>query len=372
MYIPSVPSPGFLSILRTLFGRKTLLPGNIFTSNDKPCYQFYSRGSEALTCITRDIAGENAIVFIPAYFCNESLDNLRNSSAQLVFYKINPDLSPNWQHLDELSRKFSPDIFVLTQYFGTVNDVNGAANFCSLHECELIHDCAHHLIPSNEIIQSPGIVIFSPHKLLPVPPLSLVICDKTCYAKLSQTHFTLVKSSELSWLVKRMVQKYLSFLIIKGSGNTDLPPLSGAITTGAWIRSNVSLFSLFFYKAAIFKISFIQKLRFENYRNLDELVSSSTKSDIETFKLNKLVCPYLYIFSSSNLNHEIIFQYLRKNNIPVNTWPDLAPEVAGKPEYFNNAIILNKELLFLPVHQDIKNNQYEYIQKILIPKLSGS
>ena len=129
MLMPTTPLPDFVRIIKSfLFDRNNAVDVSFFTKQKKHS-RFYSRGSDAIASLSMKIVGTNSVVFVPAYFCNESLGPLRNSQAKIVFYSINIDLTPDWEHIHELSKSCSPDVFILTHYFGEVNDVAGAVDF---------------------------------------------------------------------------------------------------------------------------------------------------------------------------------------------------------------------------------------------------
>lgn len=372
MFIPSIPYPNFFDIFRVLVNNNKLSLDKSFLSEKKSFYQYYSRGSDALACLSRSIGGKNPVVFVPSYYCNESLNDLRNSSATLVFYKVNLDMTPDWRHVDDLCKLSTPNIFLITHYFGSVNDVPGAVDFCKKNTCELIHDCAHHLLPVDEIMQAPGFVLFSPHKLLPVPPLSFVIGNKNDVGRLLKAGKVFFKISDFIWFLKRVVQKYFSFLV--SSKLNQVPPkLSGVVIKRDWKASSVSIFSLWLFKAATLKLVGVQKTRVKNYRILrDVLMKNDSNNTVETFNLNNVICPYTYVFTCPASQQNEIYKYMRVSKVPVNTWPDLPPEVMQDKEVYVNAIMLRQTLLFLPAHQSVNDSQSNYMGNKLLKMLSGT
>jgi len=95
MYISSIPFPSIFEMLKALFKFRLFSLNAIYLSDKKSFFQFYYRGSEALASLSRKIGGDQSVVFIPSYYCNESLDDLRNTSAKLVFYKTQLNLAHN-------------------------------------------------------------------------------------------------------------------------------------------------------------------------------------------------------------------------------------------------------------------------------------
>ena len=65
------------------------------------------------------ITQSQVCVWLPDYFCNSSISPLRELNADLVFYPILDDGSPNIKACNDLLDKYSsPDLFIVVHYFG--------------------------------------------------------------------------------------------------------------------------------------------------------------------------------------------------------------------------------------------------------------
>ncbi len=84
-------------------------------------------------------------ILIPEYFCNSTLTPLRKMGFDLIFYKLNEDLTPDRIFLENLSRKNEIDIFLAVNYFGIKGDFNFIKDFCKNQKCWLVKDSAHSL-----------------------------------------------------------------------------------------------------------------------------------------------------------------------------------------------------------------------------------
>ena len=49
---------------------------------------------------------------LPAYFCGQSLRYLRNAGVFFIFYNLNDDLTPNYEHIKQILQVQKPDIFL--------------------------------------------------------------------------------------------------------------------------------------------------------------------------------------------------------------------------------------------------------------------
>ena len=59
-------------------------------------------------------------IYLPAYFCGQSLRFLRKLNIKINFYKLTDELLPDYQLLKKLSLKNKVDLFILVHYFGRI------------------------------------------------------------------------------------------------------------------------------------------------------------------------------------------------------------------------------------------------------------
>ena len=76
-------------------------------------------------------------ILVPEYICYEYTDILKQLNINIVFYKLNDDLSPDYKYILNLLNK---DIKAITivHYFGIPQDIKKIKEFCSLHKLILI------------------------------------------------------------------------------------------------------------------------------------------------------------------------------------------------------------------------------------------
>src|SRR3990167_9666640 len=169
---------------RDVFGllkKSTLLSDNELAlpwlRNGYTAYWF-ARSSRSLEVIVRwrqTFSDQQQLnVWVPDYFCNQSLYGVRSSGARIVFYPITETMSPNWQCCKVLACETSPHIFLLPHYFGKSADLLGAQNFCRQHRSVFVEDCAHVILPTGLIGSTGDFVIYSQHKVVAVPDGALL------------------------------------------------------------------------------------------------------------------------------------------------------------------------------------------------------
>ena len=117
-------------------------------------------------------------IWVPDFFCNSSLELLRKTDENIIFYKIKKNMEPDYSYFGEISLKSPPDIFILVHYFGKSFDSARAKQFCSGFNSWLIEDAVHVVFPNKSIGKFGDFVLYSPHKTLPIPNGSVLIIKK--------------------------------------------------------------------------------------------------------------------------------------------------------------------------------------------------
>ena len=113
--------------------------------------------------------GGSVSVWLPDYFCAESLTLLRHLNVSLYFYPITEKLIPDFPHLREKARIEPPDILMMVHYFGMPSPLVDARELCKVVGSWLVEDAAHVLTPAANIGTEGDFVIYSPHKLIALP-----------------------------------------------------------------------------------------------------------------------------------------------------------------------------------------------------------
>jgi perosamine synthetase len=114
----------------------------------------YARGRYALYEAYRLAGiGESGALFAPSYHCSTMLDPALRLKAEIDFYPLNADLSPQLEAISAKLRAQTRPIKALlaTHYFGFPHEFAPLAALCELYGVTLIEDCSHTLFAPTEV-----------------------------------------------------------------------------------------------------------------------------------------------------------------------------------------------------------------------------
>lgn len=307
-------------------------------------------GAEALTFVckrTGELNSQLPFVWVPAYFCGQSLRYLRTFGVNFVFYPVSDHLEPDWQRLDEMSESSRVDVFVLVHYFGRVSAQKAARSFCDRTDAVLVEDCAHVIWPESVPVWLGDYLFFSPHKHFPIPQ------GGALYSK-EQFNFTQeVDPFPWMWLIRRLMRRYL----LRGMRKVNVEGWRVIWSEGgerACDRTpSKNVMSLF--QSKITKIDqIISKVR-DNAKQLLQLLDSVEGwCPVIPYHVDSFT-PYMI---GMRCNSEAIAKrrYLRLINgkCLVKMWPDLPVEI--KPDIsgaWADVINRTRETIFFVIHDQL-------------------
>jgi len=378
--ITPLPIPRWISLLKILsiwsIDEDEFI--RIWKSDKTDSHFWFSRSAFAMLAIAQWWKSNNdeklPNIWVPDYFCNESLQLLRDNSFPIYFYPINRHLIPDWEKCKIQAKTTIPDIFILVHYFGLPSDLDQAKTFCDEFQCVFVEDAAHVLKPEKGIGNKGDFVFYSPHKLLPISAGSILIerIKSTKILKLSnQNNVASIQEviqkmpdkapSSCIWLLKRILQKLLPNFIFIG--------LKNYIKTEESIRSEIPFKpKLNWYgKRLLFteskNIGRIAVKRQINYSLFYNFISFKDKTPLIN---NKRFTPFLFgLRYHQREDVEYDYKLFKERNLPVKRWPDLPPEVIKNIKRHHFANNLHNTNLFFPVHQTLNNFGLERIIDII-------
>ena len=334
---------------------------------------------------------ENKInIWIPDFFCNSSLDILRKTEENIVFYNVKDDMEPDYNSCREKALISPPDIFLFVHYFGKPFDSASAKQFCSRYNSWLIEDAVHATIPNSSIGKFGDFIIYSPHKIFPVPNGSILvirkkgpglinidsnyfISDQKMWLKTLE-QFIIKKNIKLKsnilflliWFFKRFAQKtgLNRQSILSYKENLDHKENK----TYSFINPQVSSLSLKIIRNHINDITKINLQRIKNNKIWNYYISKSFSNKLDKEFLLNLdneidYSPYMSIFKFEKKSIKNIFNQLQQKNIKITTWPDLPPEIKKNKFAYKNAWNLRHSYFYIPCHQSISPNSFYEIMK---------
>jgi len=367
MTIHSAPIPSLKVLWQALFAGLSKAEPWRGLPQEMPV-QFFSRGMWAMAAGVQFILDKKnkkeGKAWFPDYFCNEALIPLRIKGISLYYYPIKDDLSPDWDRIEleiKESSTFEPDVFILVHYFGFPNCLDEAKGFCDKHGSELLEDCAHLLLPVNGAGQNTA--FFSPRKLLSLPEGGLLIMPYN--SPVQQTlKFGANKKLIFKWLALRLAQRMMLTMgiswhrfrktAIGNLHNNHANQLSGSMKM---FPDKYTLKLLAIMEKGLKQV--LEKRR-ANYMRLLRAVDGIKVVKPLFPSLPDYVCPYAFPLIVSE-ERDAVASQLNHFGIPAASWPDLPLEVLDRRDKHKTAVWLQEHILLLPVHQDLSDNQVEYM-----------
>lgn len=347
--ISTAPLPSLAQLLtapfRPLRGDRERAAPWLAHDDDHPYW--FSRAAWALEDLAEAVALEQkrpAILWVPDFFCNQSLDPARRLLTTIVFYPVDANLDPDWAACEELAHEHPPELFLQVHYFGLERDLSRARSFCNAHGALLIEDAAHALRPEGEIGRQGDITLWSLYKHLPLPDGGLLISRKTTRI-LPHGGWPTPRP----WWLKRLAQSLLPGLLGK-LRPPALPPFGDdPEATRLPTTPQMSPLAGRVLMPLAGKLDAVAEARRRNRQAVEEAltrvpgVTAVTNGDSGN--------PYRAVFRAETPEiAETTYDALRARGLLVETWPDLPPEVRAEPERHKNALAWRKSLFMIPIH----------------------
>jgi hypothetical protein len=298
--------------------------------------RFFSRAAFGLASI---VAARRApVLFVPDYFCNAATIPARFAGAQLAFYPVDQELSPDWPQVEAMAAATKPELFLIVHYFGFPADLAPARAFCNRHGAALIEDAAHALKPSAIIGRIGDYTLWSLYKHLPIPDGGLVVArgDSPLASVAGST------PSAWKWWAKRLLQRVAPFVAARL--RRAPPPFERDPDPEPPPPSALSNMARRMIAAA--NIDRIATRRIAAERTLREEIGLAPLLPISDGSW----VPYRAVFRAGARDYD----RLAAAGFPVETWPDLAPEVRADPARHGAALRVRNSLLLLPIDGDVR------------------
>lgn len=314
-------------------------------------------------------------IWVPAFFCNESLTLLRDMGAQFVFYPVDEQSQPDFDKFPTFTEENRPDMFLLVHYFGVPARVGDALSICKKYGAWLIEDAAHVLHPVASVGEVGDFVLYSPHKHLAIHSGALLLLTSSGPSGLAKDSEGLeilkVIMSELStqrkihfdqavWLAKRVLQ-----LLGVGRRNKIKPFASCRVDSPKInILPLMGGMSKRLLQHEIARLPYYSAHRVQCLAEWDKVIQGLCSNNlIHTMSFSE--APYLaYVNTKNQKAAELLYVRFHKVGVPVSTWPDLPPEVSGDSVY-DIEDRLRHTRMYLPVHQSVKVKQIKSYGKKL-------
>ena len=383
---------------------------------DEGSYLF-AESCQSLAAIMRAVRAvrkkENITLWMPDYFCNQTLACFREEWIRVEYYPVGEELEPDWKVIRAEAKRIKeestpnsepvnhlPDIFLFVHYFGVAHDISAARDFCNNNSVILIEDCAHCLYPHplGQIGQKGDFVIYSQHKQLPISDGAVLRCNPgaskadmkdevaAVIDEIDRIYKDAKKRPDMSnWYAKKAVQKLAPF-IHRGLTYTLKTHFSDEKERDYPIEriSDKSYSILAGYSYEDYKrIAYIRR---DNLRIMNEAIKRRIPSIVILNEPNDLETPYMGVYSLKNLpedEKENAVKRLLDEDFTVLYWPDLPYELSQEAERkvskearedeaaesgFNDhsrAYEMSRDIFVIPaIHQDVTPQQL--VKKFLL------
>lgn len=308
-------------------------------------------------------------VWIPDFFCNESLLPVREIGVNLVFYPVTREMTPNLVVCELFAKKTPPDIFLLVDYFGQPVDSESIMTFCKNYKSWIVEDATHVLQPIqsiNPVANVADCVIYSPHKHLPIPDGAVLVIKKNGPSKLLENEQIMIifnkaisdliikqdnaRFAPYLWLVKRIIQRLGLHINLSKKIFNVIVREPGIQLLGSPRMHNISKSILTHLLDKLDQIAELRKKNAKKWLNVMKLAVN-----VPEFLPGKVdATPYLAgFFSSQTSDAESLFNLYQQCGFPLTIWPNLPPEVLKNEDMYKHAIELKSNRFYLPVHQTL-------------------
>jgi hypothetical protein len=313
--------------------------------DDYSDYFWSAGGSEALAQICGDLGstkGQVINVYLPSYFCGQSLRHLRALPINLFFYSIDSELLPIYSNIRTSHRVNPVNVLVHVHYFGSIKAQEESRDLANELDAVLIEDCAHIISPYALDNWRGDHLIFSPHKHFPLPKIALVISKNT------RTNMTFKNYGRfpMAWFVKELIKKFIN-----------------KRRTVKWKKKWTSQYEFlnsydvnFFTRRAALSYLLDFKIPAEQ-RLLNARLLVAQLSGIGGWKplqqIDQICAPYLLgmICDSAEIA-ERRFNIINRSSQVVMQWPDLPYEIKNTSFADQNSMLVERTLFFF-IHQKV-------------------
>ena len=310
-------------------------------------------GAEAISYICENLIvsskSKSFNIWLPAYFCGQSLRYLRSVPVKIHFYQLNSKLLPDFNWLADATAKESVDIFVHVHYFGRVSGQSESRIFSDSKNAVFIEDCAHVISPQPQNSWLGDYLVFSPHKHFPLPKVGVIISRKSFKDSTGQQN----DKFPIAWVLRQLFRRTLKRTyhamwqrqwngdIVKSSKN--YPYKDTIKVAGSYL---VDYFSA--YEIRRKHVGILNTL----------LVSMSGWQPLLEYSDSDV--PYLFgMICDSPLIAQERFNILNKRYKLVMQWPDLPNEIRDRTDVCEFSCDLVDRTLFFFVHQQLNTNQWQ-------------
>jgi len=318
----------------------------------------------------------SARVLLPAYVCKAAVEPFEAYGAQIDFYRIGRDCTPDF---DEIEARIRPDTraVLAVHYFGFPQRIQEFRKLCEAKNLLLFEDCAHVLrgeIGGQPLGSFGDASVFSYRKFLPMfDGAELLLRDSSHnvpagsnsehsgFFSQAARHIARQALASSSGGAAKLLSTGINLARRGRSGPQSPPQMPGASIAvdnnsasfdPAVVNQPMTLPSRWVLRHT--NITRVIAQRRENFQFLHEQLQNISGITPLLRALAEGVCPWIYPVTFDEVPDAHL--QLRAAGVPAVTWGGVRPQNTSGSE-FRDADFLYDNLLFLPIHQNLSRNQ---------------
>jgi perosamine synthetase len=318
-------------------------------------------------------------VLVPSYHCGVDIESILRADVGISYYRVKEDFTVD---MEDLTSKIDCNsrAVVIMHYYGFPQPIESLKEFCIERKLFLIEDCAHALLSSwqGRALGTFGDVsIFSQRKSLPLPDggamlvnhpgiASPLIAEKpNLMVTLKKTIGMLFSSlndasnNNVLLIPIRFMKKRISNLFQKNFGDTYSTAMDFDPSMGHLQMSNLS-------KRIMngTKTDQVIEMRRRNFKYLLDNFSNSQRINKVHSSLPKGVCPLFFPIQIRGIKRQEVQDVMRQNRILTYVFGENLHGSLPENE-FPEAEMLSREILCLPIHQDINKKDLNRMLNVI-------
>jgi perosamine synthetase len=365
-----IPQEPFLS--RSFLSLRELKRSNLCAENGARRYfVFWARNAIYHSLRIAKLAPGDEVL-VPAYICKVVPEAIRGCGAKIVFYRVDRDCRPDFSDLESrISTRTRA--MVVVHFFGFPQPISRLRQFCWQHNLFLIEDCSHVLHSEADGVPLGtfgDVSLFSFRKFYPLYDggelvLNLTGTELDVEWRHENPLFTLrVAMDLLDQMIGRATNPVLRlpYRLLESFRKPVAQLLRYKTNSeGLSVHKTDAMFDL---RLVNYPMSHLSRLvlqhsnaseiaakRRENYAFLQDELSRIEGLRFLIPSLPSGVCPWVFPLFFERIPEAC--QALRELGIPATTWEGVRPlELAL--DFFPDAEYLYNNLVFLPIHQNLK------------------
>jgi perosamine synthetase len=329
---------------------------------------------------------KGSTVLLPAFHCTALVEPVAQSRFDVVFYRIQPDLSID---MDDLRAKLTSKValLVVVHFFGFPTDLSALFDLRERAGCYLLEDCAHSFLTLDAGYPIGGrgdFSIYSYYKTVPslfggglrinsrqlaVPPprKTVSLRDSAVINKRLVEH--MIENAE-DGVFKRGIQYLEARRVARKRAATPIGEpsgISGFIDDPYLFRQDLASAKMpLFPKRILLSADWpdIFAVRRRNYELLNAVLKENAAVQKLRPGLPEDVCPWAYPVLLAD--RAMFEQRLRSLGVPLFTFGEvLHPLLQADSSMKTDAEFLSSRLLALPIHQNLSAQDIEHYAQLI-------